>query len=315
MKAPAISVLTPVYNGEKYLKEAIESVLLQSFSDFEFILVDDGSTDHTQDIIASFKDPRIVYIHQQNTGNPGALNRGLFASKGKYVARLDADDVCLPERFRIQYDFMEKNPDYSMCGSCAEMMDKDGETIFISKLPETDEEIRQVFDRENCMVHSSIFFRTETAFRIGGYNQEIKLYFTDWLFMSGLSKQGKVYNFTRPLVRYRIVPSSIHVKIRDSGMREIGKSIIRRGKPEQAELDYLDKFEKSANLSVQDKTYNYYIQMAKLYRIEAINWSKSLYYLGLAFKTKPLAFKIMSSALIQILSPQSLIRYVRKNFY
>ena len=315
MNAIAISVVTPVYNGEKYLKETIESVLSQSFGDFEFIIVDDGSTDRSADIVASFRDPRIVYIHQQNTGNPGALNRGLFASRGKYVARLDADDLCMPGRFQVQYDFLENNPDYSVCGSCAEMIDKDGETVFVSKLPATDEEIRKVFDRENCMVHSSIFFRRETAFNLGGYNEDIRLYFTDWLFMFTLTKHGKVYNFPRPLVRYRMVHNSIHVKIRNTRMRDIGKSIIKRGRPEQAELDYLDQLEKSVNLSATDKTYNYYIMLAKLYRIEAGNLGRCFHYLGLAFRTKPLAFRYMSSALIQIFSPQSLIKYIRKNFY
>src|SRR3989338_7703392 len=100
---PAISVIMPVYNGEKYLREAIESILNQSFSDFELFIINDGSTDGTAGIIASFHDPRIVYLkNESNLGLSRSYNRGIDAARGKYIARMDADDMSIPKRFERQ---------------------------------------------------------------------------------------------------------------------------------------------------------------------------------------------------------------------
>lgn len=116
-KSPVVSVLMPVYNGEKYLREAIDSILAQTFTDFEFIIINDGSTDKTEEIILSYSDLRIHYFkNEKNLGIVGTLNRGLDLCKGKYIARMDADDVSLPERFEKQVVFMENHPSVVACG-------------------------------------------------------------------------------------------------------------------------------------------------------------------------------------------------------
>ena len=102
-KQPAISVVMPVYNGRKYLREAIDSVLQQSFTDFEFIIVNDGSTDDSEEIILSYKDSRINYIKQKNTGVGGALRIGCNMAIGNYIARMDADDICLANRLFLEW--------------------------------------------------------------------------------------------------------------------------------------------------------------------------------------------------------------------
>ncbi len=115
---PTISVVMPVYNGAKYLKEAIESVLNQSFKDFELILINDGSTDSSESIIKSFDEPRIVYLN--NGGNLGlskSFNKGIIAAKGTYIARMDADDVSLPNRFEIQLDYLDTHPNIGVIGT------------------------------------------------------------------------------------------------------------------------------------------------------------------------------------------------------
>ena len=114
----------PVYNGEKYLQEAIESILNQTFKDFEFIIINDGSTDKTLEIIKSFTDPRIKLITQENRGIIYSLNKGITESRGKYIARMDADDISLPERLEKEYRFLEQNPNYGIVG-----------TTFLIKLP------------------------------------------------------------------------------------------------------------------------------------------------------------------------------------
>ena len=114
---PLVSVLMPVYNGEAYLNEAIDSILCQTFADFEFIIINDGSTDKTEDIILSYHDQRIHYYkNDKNLGIVGTLNRGLDLCKGKYIARMDADDVSMPQRFEKQVAYMNAHPNVVACG-------------------------------------------------------------------------------------------------------------------------------------------------------------------------------------------------------
>ena len=103
---PPVTVLLPVYNAAPYLREAVDSVLAQTFTDYELLIINDGSTDDTANILASYKDERITIVTQQNIGLIATLNKGLSIAKGKYVARFDADDVCYPDRLKLQYDFL-----------------------------------------------------------------------------------------------------------------------------------------------------------------------------------------------------------------
>lgn len=115
---PLVNVLMPVYNGEKYLREAIDSILSQSFTDFEFLIINDGSTDSTEEIIFSYDDSRIRYVKNEiNLRLIATLNKGIDLCSGKYIARMDADDISTPERLEKQFDFMEKNQDVGICGT------------------------------------------------------------------------------------------------------------------------------------------------------------------------------------------------------
>lgn len=115
---PKVSVVMPAYNAEKYLREAIDSILSQTFRDFEFIIINDGSTDSTKEIILSYDDPRIVYLeNEKNSGICVTLNKGLDVARGKYIARMDSDDLSMPERFAIQVEFLDKHPDIGVCGT------------------------------------------------------------------------------------------------------------------------------------------------------------------------------------------------------
>ncbi|MDB5123516.1 MAG: hypothetical protein JWP94_1645 [Mucilaginibacter sp.] len=118
-----VSVIMPVYNAEKYLNEAIDSVLRQSFADFEFFIIDDHSTDKSRDIIRSYIDERIIFIEKPvNTGYTDSLNMAIERARGKYIARMDADDICMPDRFAKQFNFMEQHPAVAVCGTWYETM-------------------------------------------------------------------------------------------------------------------------------------------------------------------------------------------------
>lgn len=118
---PKISVVMPVYNTkEEWLREAIESILNQSYKDFEFIIIDDGSDKSIEPIVNSYNDARIVLIRQENQGIAKSLNYGFKISKGEYIARMDSDDISMPERFEKQVNFLDKNPQISVLGGCFE---------------------------------------------------------------------------------------------------------------------------------------------------------------------------------------------------
>jgi glycosyltransferase involved in cell wall biosynthesis len=119
--SPYVTVLMPVYNTEMYLKEAIDSILNQTFRDFEFIVINDGSTDSTSDIIESYSDPRIIYLqNEKNLGVATSLNKGLSIAKGTYIARMDGDDVSRCDRLEKQVAFMDANPEIGVCGTWLE---------------------------------------------------------------------------------------------------------------------------------------------------------------------------------------------------
>jgi glycosyltransferase involved in cell wall biosynthesis len=128
--SPLISVIMPVYNGERFLREAINSILCQTLRDFEFIIINDGSTDKTEEIIFSYKDPRIVYVKNEcNLKVIKSLNIGIDLAKGKYIARMDADDISLPERFETQMQYLNEHPEIQACSPLLVKLSSDGKKI------------------------------------------------------------------------------------------------------------------------------------------------------------------------------------------
>src|SRR5690606_38292357 len=116
-KNPLVSIILPVFNGEKYIKQSINSILAQTYHNFELIIINDGSTDSSQEIINSFNDNRIISIQQVNEGVAAACQKGLFIAKGKYIMRHDADDICLPEKLERQVKFLEAHNDIALVGT------------------------------------------------------------------------------------------------------------------------------------------------------------------------------------------------------
>lgn len=173
MKIPLISVILPVYNCEEFLPEAIESILTQSFIDFEFLIIDDGSTDHTQDVIKKYasKDHRIqAILNNYNIGIALSLNIGLANSRSPLIARMDADDVALPDRLSCQYDFMQTHPEVSVCGSALQLYEN---TNIIWRPPRSHEEIITSMLFENCLFHPTILFRKDVILKsVGGYRSQ-----------------------------------------------------------------------------------------------------------------------------------------------
>ena len=206
---PEISVILPVYNGGKYLKESIDSILNQTFNNYELIIVNDGSTDESLDIIISYKDERIKLINQKNTGLSKALNNGIKLAKGRYIARMDQDDISNPERFEKQIEFLESYSDYVVVGTWANYISKDGEFLYTSKIPYKSEDLKKGLPYICPFVHSSVMMRADALKKVGGY-KDVGRYFyqEDILLWIDLSRIGKFYNLPEALQTYRILPSS-----------------------------------------------------------------------------------------------------------
>lgn len=207
---PRVSVLLPVYNGVEYLKESIESVLRQSFGNFEIIAVDDGSTDGSGELLDSIRDARVRVIHQANAGLPASLNRAIQLARGEYLARQDADDICLPERFARQLTYLDAHAACAVVGTWSEIWKKDRRTKRSHRHPcENGElQIRMVFD--SFFVHSSVMMRRSALELIGRYPVDPKRYPPeDFDLWSRIARRFQIANLPEVLEIYREVPGSI----------------------------------------------------------------------------------------------------------
>ena len=170
LSGPRVSVLMSVYNGARYLREAVDSILDQTFTDFEFIIVNDGSTDDTETIMQSYDDPRIVLVsNERNLGLAGSLNRGLELARGEYVARQDADDRSFPARLAKQVVYLDSHPSITFVGTDASFIDTVGQVIKHTSLPETDPGLRALLLAGNPMVHGTVVIRRKAMAAAGGY--------------------------------------------------------------------------------------------------------------------------------------------------
>jgi glycosyltransferase involved in cell wall biosynthesis len=166
---PLVSVLLPVYNGEKFVARTIASILNQSFEDFEFIVINDGSTDHTKAILERLHAPRLRIIHKSNEGLGKTLNLGLQLARGKYIARIDADDLAEPKRLEKQVAFLEAHSEIAVVGSATKVIYPDG-TVQIRLRPLEPHNIRQHIIKLCPLAHPSVFMRKDAALRVGGYD-------------------------------------------------------------------------------------------------------------------------------------------------
>jgi glycosyltransferase involved in cell wall biosynthesis len=192
----------PVYNGSKWVEKAIDSVLAQSFSNFELIIINDFSIDNTRDIILRVKDSRIRYFENKlNLGVQKTRNLALLKVRGEYVAEIDQDDEWIDkEKLRKQIDFLMNNCDYVLVGSGVILVGNDGKELTRFLMPSTDHEIRSKMLRANPFIHSSVMFRTKDIKLVGGYSVGKMSEDHDlWL---KLGKLGKLHNFNEFSVKY-----------------------------------------------------------------------------------------------------------------
>lgn len=203
-----VSVLMTAYNAVPFIESAVNSILNQTFTDFEFIIVNDGSTDGTQAFLETLTDPRIKVFDEPNRGTAGGSNFGLQHCRRKYVARMDADDVSLPTRLEEQYKFMESNPQVSLVGTQIQIIGEERLGMEVA-IPLKHAQIYQaLIDRNHGMNHGSCFYRNELIQKIGGYWKIHKM-FDDWDMFLRMAEQGELANLPQVLYQYRTLSNSL----------------------------------------------------------------------------------------------------------
>ena len=201
MNTPLVSVVLSTYNDERFIAGAIESVLNQTYQNFEFIIWNDGSTDKTEDIIKSYQDNRIIYFYHENTGLGQALRMACQEAKGKYIARFDGDDLCMPNRLEKEVSFMENHPDYVLISSNFITIDDNGNEYGRSYLCTWDKSLRKQFRFSSPIIHPASMFRTSVYKQTDGYLNMRRC--QDHFLFAQMIKYGKVANLKEPLIKYR----------------------------------------------------------------------------------------------------------------
>jgi|TARA_B100000315_G_scaffold170514_1_gene159043 glycosyltransferase involved in cell wall biosynthesis len=203
-----------VYNGEKYLRESIDSILIQTFNDFEFLIINDDSTDSSRDIILSYDDSRITLVdNKENMGLSKSLNIGIHRSRGEYIARQDADDLSHPDRLKMQYGYMEKNNCDVICCKY-QYMDKRGKRLLWVSGMFSAQSVRQtLIDLKDPIAHGSVLMKKNSLIETGGYNEffEFSQDYELWLRLLSTGKRIECIDYVG--YYHRLLPHANKTKI------------------------------------------------------------------------------------------------------
>lgn len=202
----------PVYNGAEHIKEAIESILSQTYKSFDLFVINDGSTDNTEEVIQSISDPRIRYIrNEKNMGLPSTLNRGLSLIDHEYIARMDADDIALPYRLQKQVAFMDQNPGHVLC---AGQLSYFGSMTSVSHFPGTDAQIKAYMIFNNCIAHPTVMLRNSVLKKHGLFYDPATMFpLDDYEFWLRVEDAGKFHILSDVLLKYRVGGQNYSMKV------------------------------------------------------------------------------------------------------
>ncbi len=249
---PLVSVIMTAFNEEKFIGNAVESLMNQTFEDFELLLFDDGSTDGTCRIVEQFEDPRIKLHSSTNQGQTTCLAQGVEMAEAPLIARLDADDMAMPHRLDTQVAFLERNPSCAMVGSQAVVLDESGSEMCVCPVPATEEEIRETISSRCCFLHSTVMFRREAVMEVGNYRPLFR-YAQDYDLWLRLAERYPLANIGEPLVYRRLKVESpsvsrLHVQERyaywgrrfAAQRKESGQDDLMLGRTEEFNRDMLN---------------------------------------------------------------------------
>jgi glycosyltransferase involved in cell wall biosynthesis len=237
---PEVSVIMSVYNSETTLEAAVDSILGQSFENFEFIIVNDGSSDKTADILkrCEGKDKRVrVLTNETNIGLTRSLNKAISASSGRYIARQDADDLSLPDRMGKQIVFLRDHPEIALLGTSKAVLDGSGKVIGTNPLPELPDYNRLL--KSNCFAHGSVMIRREVLEETGGYNEDFRMS-QDYELWLRIAKTRRIANLPEPLYGVRRHGTRLTLtRMFQAGLYRILAVNLSRGEVPQAVMEQI----------------------------------------------------------------------------
>ena len=313
--AVKITVLMPVHNTEKYVAEAVSSILRQTFKEFELLVINDGSTDKSMDIMRAFNDHRIRIVDQSKAGIAAALNNGIQLARGTFIARFDADDICYPHRLEEQYNFLTQNPDYILVGSDVDYIDSEGKFLFhYGNKSRSDDEIRAAIDLRCPLIHSTVCYNASIVRQLGGYNTRAHT-FEDYFLWTKLIHHGKVMNLAKPLISVRLNPESLSVdeKLRGKKFLSLRKQILfQSGQITLSQEQKLLKILHGQN-SAGFKRYSYHILVAKKYLWDNHRPAEARQHLRKAIAFRPFS-SIAYSLILLSLAPKRFVNRIYKTY-
>jgi len=213
MTSPIVSVVMSVFNGERFLREAVESILAQSLRDFEFIIIDDGSTDRSASMLDYYQnsDVRLKVHHREHGGLIESLNRGCALAQGKYIARMDADDVAIKDRLAWQIEFMDAHPEVGVVGGAVEWIDSAGKSLGIFGYPCEDRQIKATLLQGCALWHPTVVLRKAAFVWAGGY-RSVFVDGEDYDLWLRIADRFQLANLHSVLLKYRIHPSQVSMR-------------------------------------------------------------------------------------------------------
>jgi glycosyltransferase involved in cell wall biosynthesis len=241
---PVISVILPVYNASKYIAEAISSILNQTFTDFELIVINDGSTDDSLEIIKKFTDSRIILINKQNSGFLEAVLSGINICKGEFIVRMDADDISLNNRFEKQIHFLRKATDISLISGSVVYIDKDGIELSRSFSFTSFYAIKKYLNNYGCViVHPTVMMRRKDYDAVGGYSKGSGDRFCDYHLWVKFIRYGfKIKNSSSIFLKYRISDSSLSSQfLLNEKAKNLLKCLLKEDEPNSILLNQLNQ--------------------------------------------------------------------------
>lgn len=264
---PLVTVLMAVFNGDRFLGEAIQSILGQHYQNFELLIYNDGSTDRTMEIINSFSDKRIVsYHHQKNIGYVSHLNHGLSVAKGKYIARMDADDVSFPDRLKAQVEFLERFSDIGICGTYVGLIDEHGSSLGYGQHYTDDAMLRIKLLSDSCFAHPSVMMKKSVLDANCFRYDENYTPAEDYRLWCDLSLKTKLANLPDILLNYRIHAAQITKR----------KNDIQRGASDAIRKimlqDFLERQIEERDFALHNTLFTQDFTISRSYVIDTRNW-------------------------------------------
>ncbi len=232
LPAPTVSVVMPAYNGAAWIGATIDSVVVQDFSDWELVIVDDCSTDNTREFLATLTDPRITILHAETNGGPvAARNIGFAAARGRYIAGLDQDDLCKPGRFSTQVAYLDANPGTVLVATAAELLENGAVSIWPGDRPLTPATIDWLLLTQNPLVWSTVMFRAEAARLLDPFERPQVRYAEDFDLYHRLGRFGQIARLDEAQLLYRCHPGGASKRFAEMMAASAGRVLTERYLP------------------------------------------------------------------------------------